>query len=193
MANIRDIGIPEISNGMAHPKKTNLWRVIFQGIAGGGEARSLSAQVIAFKTPTVRTEKIILRRYNSRSQIASHYEFEPITMTVEDDIGGRASSILTAQHELQQRLIGASPNPYMSVARAGEDYKFATRFDQMDGGERILESWIIEGCFIESIDHGERSYDQHEAVKIQVTMSIDHAYHVSYGVDGSAIGGVGSL
>lgn len=193
MANIRDIGIPEISNGIAMPKRTNLWRVIFQGIAGGGEARSLSGQVTAFKAPSVRTDKAILRRYNSRSAIATTYEWEDVTMTVEDDIGSRASSILTAQHEIQQRLLGAGPGPYLSVARAGEDYKFAVRLDQMDGGENVLESWILEGCWIAALDHGERSYDQSEVVKIQVTLSIDHAYHTFFGPDGSAIGGVGSL
>lgn len=193
MANIRDIGIPGVSNGISMPKRTNLWRVIFQGIAGGGDARALSAQVVAFKAPSIRTDKIHLRRYNSRVAIGTTYEYEPITLTVEDDIGGRASSILTAQHEIQQRLIGASPNPFLSVSRAGEDYKFAVRLDQMDGDEGILESWICEGAWIEAIDFGERSYDQSEAVKIQLTMSIDHAYHLNFGPDGSAIGGVGSL
>ena len=193
MANIRDHGIPGVGIGIHMPKRANLWRVIFQGIAGAGDARDLSAQVIQFKTPTIRKDKAILRRYTSRATIATSYEYEPITMTIEDDIGGKASSILTAQSEREQRLIGATSNPYLSTARAGEDYKFATRFDQMDGGENILESWIIEGCWFESIEFGERAYDQFDPVKIQITMSIDHAYHVLYGPDGSALGGVGSL
>lgn len=193
MANIRDIGIPEISNGIAMPKRSNLWRVIFQGIAGGGEARSLSAQVVTFKAPSVKTSKIDLKRYNSRVAIATTYEWETVTMTVEDDIGGRASSILTAQHEIQQRLIGTGPNPYFAVARAGEDYKFACRLDQLDGGENILESWIMEGCWIDGFDAGERSYESADVVKIMISMSIDHAYHTNFGPDGSAIGGVGSL
>lgn len=192
MANIRDMGIPEISNNIAMPKKTNLWRVIFQGIAGGGEARNLSAQVVTFKAPSVRTDKIRLRRYNSSVAVATTYEWETVPMTVEDDIGGRASSILTAQHEMQQRLMAATPGPYMAAARAGEDYKFAVRLDQLDGGEGVLESWFLEGCWIEGFDAGERSYENAEAVRLQITLSIDHAYHRNYGPDGSAIGGVAS-
>jgi hypothetical protein len=192
MANIRDIGIPEISTGIAMPKRTNLWRVIFQGIAGGGESRSLSAQVIAFNAPSVRTEKIDLHRYNSKVAIAAKHSWEDVQMSVEDDIGGRASSILTAQHELQQRLLGAGPGPFLAVGRAGEDYKFAAKLDQMDGDRNVIESWIIEGCWINSMNFGERRYEQSEAVKIEVSLSIDHAYHVIYGPDGSAIGGVGS-
>lgn len=193
MANVRDIGIPEISTGIAMPKKSNLWRVIFQGVAGGGEARALSAQVVSFTAPHVRTDKIELHRYNSKVAIAAKHSWEDVTISIEDDIGSRASAILTAQHELQQRLIGAGPGPFLAVARAGEDYKFAMKLDQMDGDRGVLESWIIEGCWINSMNFGERRYDQSEAVKIDVSMSIDHAYHVLYGPDGSAIGGVGSI
>lgn len=193
MANIRDIGIPSVSTGIAMPKRTNLWRVIFQGIAGGGEARSLSAQVVRFTAPTVRKEKIMLHRYNSKVGIATKHEWQPVQMTIEDDIGGRASAILTAQLEQQQRLIGAGPGPFLAVARAAEDYKFAVRLDQMDGDQGVLESWVLEGCFFEELNFGERQYETSEAVRIEATLHIDHAYHTIYGPDGSAIGGVGSL
>lgn len=195
MANINDFGIPGVGTGILQPKLKNRWRATFAGLGGGADAQPLSMQVVTFDRPKLSFAEVELHRYNSRSWIAGKYNWDPIKIVVEDDITSTATSVLTAQLQQQQYLVGTA-GPWLAAAAEGSLYKFATYLDMLDGNEQVLETWTIEGCWLQAVDYDSVDYSASEAVKVNVTMRFDHAFQTigSYtGGQGVALGGAGRL
>jgi hypothetical protein len=195
MANLSQVGIAGIGIGILHPKQKNKWRAIFVGLGGslGGTAgvpNDLSLQVITATRPNLSFEEVQLDRYNSRVYILGKHTFEPMTMTVEDDITNRASSAIQNQIEIQQRLIGAT-GPWWNSDATALSYKFGVKLEMLDGNEGVTEQWMYEGCSIQAVDYGDVDYATGEKMQISLTVRYDLARQVLVGsVTGSAIGGL---
>lgn len=195
MATINDIGIPGIGTGILQPKLKNLWRVTFANLGGGADAQPLSLQAVTVTRPTLTFDEVELNRYNSKAFVAGKHTFEPITLTVEDDISGTASRVIQEQLQAQQWLIGAE-GPFLGRGEEGSLYKFVTYLDQLDGKEQVIEKWTIEGCFIQSTDYTDLDYADSSAVQITMTIRYDHARQDLGGYDageGVATGGAGRI
>lgn len=195
MATINDIGIPTSWNGILQPKLKNLWRVTFANMAGGVDAQPLSHQAVTITRPSLSFEEVQLDRYNARAWVAGKHTFEPITLTIEDDIKGSASQVLQDQLQRQQWLIGAE-GPWLGKGEEGSIYKFATYLDQLDGKEQVVEKWTVEGCFIQALDFTDLDYADSAAVQITVTIRYDHAFQTIGGYEageGVATGGPGRV
>lgn len=195
MATIQDMGIPGVGTGILHPKQKNRWRVTFANLGGGADSQPVSMQATKVTRPKFKQEKVTLHRYNTQSYIGSKYAFEPISLTVEDDVTSSASAVIQAQLQKQQWIIGAE-GQWMAAAGEGSLYKFVMYLDQLDGSDQVIEKWIIEGCWIEDCDWGEVAYETGDALEIQLSISIDHARQVLGGYtkgNGVATGGVGSV
>lgn len=195
MATINDIGIPGIGTGILQPKLKNLWRVTFANLGGGADAQPLSLQAVTVTRPTLTFDEVELNRYNSKAFVAGKHTFEPITLTVEDDISGTASRVIQEQLQAQQWLIGAE-GPFLGRGEEGSLYKFVTYLDQLDGKEQVVEKWTIEGCFIQSTDYTDLDYADSSAVQITMTIRYDHARQDLGGYDageGVATGGAGRI
>lgn len=194
MATINDFGIPGVGEGILHPKHMHRWRVFFVNMAGGASTLPLSHQLVTFKRPTLNFEKITLDRFNSRAFVAGKHTIEPLDFTLEDDISSSATNIIQQQLQIQQWLIGAE-GPFLGAASEGSEYKFVARLEMLDGGrnDEVVERITCEGCWLENVDYGEVDYSSAEAVKINVTMSIDHFRQDlgGYSGPGSALGGAG--
>lgn len=176
MAVLSDVGNDNANLGIYQPKLKNRWRLTFVGIgAGFGDGDFMTVQAITASRPKLSFEKITLDRYNSKIFIAGKHSFDPMTVVFEDDTGGLVSQSLQNQLEKQQNLIGQFPSALLPASAAGELYKFAIRIDMLDGGENIFESWSVEGCWIENIDYTDLDYAANETVKINLTVSFDHA------------------
>jgi hypothetical protein len=191
MSTINDIGIPGIGGGILHPKLKNKWRVRFTGIGDGPTGQALSLQATTVERPKLSHEEVELHRYNSKIWIAGKHTFEPITLTVEDDITGQASSVIQQQLQKQQFLVGAE-GQYLASAATGSLYKFGTYLDLLDGGSEVVEEWQLSGSWIQNIDYGDLDYSSSEAVLLTLTIRYDHAQQVnvaSYSGPGAAIGG----
>ena len=197
MATINDFGIPEVNTGILHPKVKNLWRVQFADIAGGTDTKDLSFQAINITRPNLSFEEIQLDRYNSRSWVAGKHTFEPITLTIEDDIASRASKIIRDQMEYQQHLIGAGASgDFLGKGTEGSYYKFVMKIQQLDGkNSAAIEQWDVEGCWLQAVDYGDLDYAASEAAQITLTVRYDHARQEILGEyngdksDASALGG----
>jgi hypothetical protein len=195
VATINDIGIPGVGSGILHPKRKNLWRVTFANLAGGVDSQPMSMQARRVKRPVLSFEEIELHRYNSRAWIAGKHNWEPITMTLEDDVTGSASQVLQAQLQKQQWLIGAE-GQFLAASGEGSLYKFVTYLDQLDGNDQVIEKWTVEGCYIQQADFGEVDYTVNEAVTIELTVRYDHARQLLGGYSqgqGIATGGAGRI
>lgn len=195
MSTILDMGIPGIGSGILQPKKQNLWRVTFAGLGGGSNSQPISMQSKQIQRPKLSFEKVELHRYNSVSMIAGKHKWEPITLTLEDDVTGTATTAIQQQLQMQQWLIGAE-GQWLAVASEGSIYKFVTYLDMMDGNDQVIERWTIEGCWFENVDWSDLDYSTGEAVNIVVTISLDHARQNIGGYQGGpgiATGGVGTI
>lgn len=190
MATLSQVGIAGVGNGILMPKLKNKWRVTFVGIgANQGDSKDLSLQAVNLTRPNLTFEEVPLHRYNSTSYIAGKHVWEPMTLTVEDDITGKASQIIQNQLEAQQKLIGAD-GPWLATAATASQYKFGAIIEMLDGDERVTERWKMEGCWIMTVDYGDLDYAASEASTITVTMRFDHARQELEGTKlGTAVGG----
>lgn len=181
MATLSQMGIPGAGFGILHPKQKHRWQVTFVGLGrliGGAEqlSREITRQAINITRPNLSFEEVTIHRYNSVAYVAGKHTWDAITLTVEDDITGLASSAVQAQLETQQRLIGADlPGEWLNAASTGSDYKFGTILQMLDGNEGIVEQWKVEGCFLQAVDFTDLDYSDSTAVTINMTIRYDHA------------------
>lgn len=194
MATINDIGIPGVGSGILQPKLRNRWRVTFANLAGGVDSQPLSLQAITVTRPSLSFEEIQLDRYNSRAWIAGKHMWEPMTLTVEDDVVGTATQVINDQLQGQQFLIGAE-GQFLAAREEGSLYKFVTNLEMLDGNDQVIEKWTIEGCWLQAVDWTEMDYAASEAVQITMTIRYDHARQDIGGFNagqGVATGGAGA-
>jgi len=195
MATLSNFGIPGVGAGILHPRLKNKFRITFQqmgqDVLAGTNSRDLSMQVTNITLPNLSFEEVVLHRYNSVAYIAGKHTWEPITVTVEDDITGLAATVIKAQLETQQRLIGTDlDGRWLNTAATGSDYKFGAKIEQLDGDEGVVQTWVLEGCLLTSADFGDRDYSASEAATITINLRYDHARHIESGQGyGTALGG----
>lgn len=195
MATLSQMGIPQAGFGVLQPKLKYRWQVTFQGLARlvpGANSRDLTRQAVSLTRPNLSFEEVPIHRYNSTAYVAGKHQWQPVTLTIEDDITGLASAAVTGQLETQQRLIGADlPGDWLNAAATGSDYKFGMILQQLDGNEGVVEEWLLEGCFIQSANWGDLSYEDATGKStIELQVRYDHARHFLTGQGyGTALGG----
>lgn len=190
MALITDLGVD--GGGIAQPRLKHKWAITFQNMAGDSEPLRLNA--ISADRPKLQFEEVVLDRYNSKAYVAGKHSFEVLNVTFEDDLNGGVTSAIQEQLELQQNIIGLNAAPRLPSAAAGQDYKFAVKMDLLDGNTRVVETWVLEGVFIQNADFDGVDYATSESIKVTVAFRYDHArQNVNPdGVSGKATGGAGS-
>lgn len=198
MATITDMGIPAgFGGGIQQPLHKNRWQIQMflrgQGPADG--VKAITSMAITAERPKVEYEEIQLDRYNSRAFLQGKYTFQPITVVIEPDLGGRCHRAIQRQMEIQQKLIGPDVSQFMGQAEAGQDYKFYTRLELLNGshpdtgGTRVLERWHLEGCALNNVDFGDLDYQASETIKTTMTIRYDHAFAEVLGTIKKATGG----
>lgn len=191
MGTLAQMGIPGAGNGILAPKLKNRWRVFFQNIGAGGTGSSadLTLQATTVSRPQLSFEEVALHRYNSVAYVGGKHSWDPMNLTVEDDITGRASQIVANQLEAQQKLIGAT-GPWLNATPTASGYKFGTKIHLLDGNEGVVEEWLVEGCWISSVEYGDLDYSASDAQTINLTIRFDHARQTLSGAGyGTALGG----
>ncbi len=195
MSTINDFGIPGVGSGILHPKHKNRWRVTFANMGGGADSQPVSMQAVTITRPKLTFEKVPLHRYNSVAMIASKHSWDPLAITIQDDVNGTAAAVIQAQLQKQQWLIGAE-GQWLAAAGEGSLYKFVTYLDMLDGNDQVIEKWTVEGSFLENVDWGELDYSTGEPVTISFNVSYDHARQNIGGYSqgpGVATGGAGRI
>lgn len=187
MALITDLGVD--GNGILQPLLKNRWRINFLGIAGDPDP--LRVQAITADRPKIEFAEVELDRYNSKAYVAGKHSFQPINIVFESDVGGAVAKSVQDQLNLQQSIIGNFPAPRLPAAIGGAIYKFAIRQEMLDGNNTVLEAWIIEGCWFQSVEWDNLDYAANESVKITTTVRFDQARQVITGIKVNATGGAG--
>jgi hypothetical protein len=188
------MGIPGAGFGILHPKQKHRWQVTFVGLARlmpSASSRELTRQATTITRPNLSFEEVPIHRYNSVAYVAGKHTWDPVSLTLEDDITGLASAAVQGQLETQQRLIGGDlPGEWLNAGATGSDYKFGTIIQQLDGNEGVVEEWRLEGCFIVSADYGDLDYSASDAATITLSIRYDHARQELMGAGyGTALNG----
>jgi len=177
------------NQGLLMPKLQFRFRVNF--INFGVDTSSglqLTKQVMNVSRPQVQFPEITIPIYNSTLYLAGRYAWQPINVSLRDDASGSVSKAVGQQLQKQLDFVE------MSSAATGQDYKFQTNIEVLDGGNgankpNVLETWEIYGCFIQTANYNNLDYNTNEPAQIALTLRYDNAIQspLTSGV-GQAIG-----
>jgi len=163
------------NQGLLMPKLQFRFRVNFLNFgvdAAGG--LSLTKQVIDVTRPNLSFAEIPLQVYNSTIKLAGKHTWADITCNVRDDASGSVSRAVGQQLQKQLDFVE------QASAATGQDYKFQTNIEILDGGNGtaapvVLETWELYGCFLKSANYNTLNYGTSEAVTIGLAIAYDNA------------------
>jgi hypothetical protein len=164
------------SGALVQPKLGYRFRVVLNNFGNGADTLELTSQVVSVTRPSVTHDDITVDVYNSRIFLAGKHTWDPITITVKDDVTGKVSTAIAAQ--LERQLNHAE----QSSAASGEGYKFGLRIENLDGGsggtEVVLDGWHLVGAYIQNVNYGENNYSSSDPLNITLAIKYDNANHI---------------
>jgi hypothetical protein len=163
------------NQGLLMPKLQYRFRVNFLNFgvdAGGG--LSLTKQVVDCSRPQVNFPDITIPVYNSTLYLAGKYSWSPMSVNIRDDAGGTVSRAVGQQVQKQLDFVE------QASAATGQDYKFQTNIEILDGGNganapQVLEAWELYGCFLQNANYNTLNYATSEVVTISLSIRFDNA------------------
>ena len=159
---------------LVQPKLSYRFRVTLINF-GGETSEQLTSQVVSVSRPSLTHDDVVVDVYNSRIFLAGKHTWDPITLTVRDDVtNGVAKSIAK---QIQKQVDHAD----QSSTKAGSGYKFAMHIENLDGGngtESVLDAWHLGGCYIQNVNYGENNYATSDPLQITVAIKYDNANHL---------------
>ena len=166
--------------GLLHPKLKYRFRVIFENFGKNAPTTELTKQVVTCTRPSLEHDQITIDVYNSRIFLVGKHTWQPIEIVVRDDAPGAVQ--LAVGEQLQRQV----DHYNQSSAVAGEDYKFTTRLQILDGGNGAyaptsLEEWTLVGCYIGNSNFNDLSYAESDVVTISMSLQYDNAIHTPIG------------
>jgi len=161
------------NQGLLMPKLQYRFRVNFLNL-GIGQTIELTKQVVDINRPQVSFGEITLPVYNSTMYLAGRHEWQPLTVNIRDDAGGQVSKLVGQQLQKQLDFVE------QASAATGQDYKFQTNIEILDGGNgtavpQILETWECYGCYLKVANYGALNYGSNEIATIALTIRYDNA------------------
>jgi hypothetical protein len=162
------------NQGLLMPKLQYRFRVNFLNIGTSTSTQELTKQVIDVTRPSVSFGEITIPIYNSTMYLAGRHEWQPLTINVRDDASGTVAKLVGQQLQKQMDFF------QQASAASGQDYKFQTNIEILDGGNGtstpvVLETWECYGCFLQSANYNNLAYGSNEVVTIQMSIRFDNA------------------
>ena len=182
------------NQGLLMPKLQFRFRVNFLNFGTGGSTVNLTKQVIDCSRPNVQFQEITLPVYNSTMYLAGKHQWQTLSINIRDDASGSVSKLVGQQLQKQMDFVE------QASAASGQDYKFETNIEILDGGNGtaapvVLETWELYGCFVQTANYNTLNYGTNEVVTIALTLRFDNAIQSPIGSGvGATIGRtVGSI
>ena len=182
------------NQGLLMPKLQFRFRVNFLNFGTNSSTVELTKQVMDCTRPQVQFQEITLPIYNSTMYLAGKATWQTLSINVRDDASNSVSKLVGQQLQKQMDFVE------QASAATGQDYKFQTNIEILDGGNGtaapiVLETWECYGCFIQTANYNTLNYATNEAVTIALTLRFDNAIQSPIGSGvGSTIGRtVGSI
>jgi hypothetical protein len=163
------------NQGLLMPKLQYRFRVNFLnfGVENAG-GFALTKQVTDVTRPNLTFDEITLNVYNSRLYLPGKHAWAPISVNVRDDAGGTVAKAVGQQLQKQIDMVE------QASAAAGQDYKFQTNVEILDGGNGtlapvVLEKWELYGCYLQSANYNTLNYATSDVVTIALSIRYDNA------------------
>jgi hypothetical protein len=190
------------NQGLLMPKLQFRFRVNFINFgvdAIGG--LQLTKQVMDCARPQVQFDEVTLNVYNSTMYLAGKHKWQPLSINIRDDASGTVAKAVGQQLQKQLDFVE------QSSAATGQDYKFQTNIEILDGGNGanapiVLETWELYGCYLSSVNYNTLNYATSDQVSIALTLRYDNALQAPIGsgvgasvgriLSGSSATGIGS-
>ena len=182
------------NQGLLMPKLQFRFRVNFLNFGASASSIELTKQVIDCTRPNLSFAEITLPVYNSTMYLAGKHTWAPMNINVRDDASNSVSRLVGQQLQKQMDFVE------QASAATGQDYKFQTNIEILDGGNGaaapiVLETWELYGCFLQTANYNTLNYATNEAVTIAMTLRYDNAIQspIGSGVGASVGRTVGSI
>ena len=177
------------NQGLLMPKLQFRFRVNFLNFGVDTDSGlQLTKQVIDCSRPNLSFAEIPIQIYNSTLKLAGKHTWADMSVNIRDDASGTVSKAVGQQLQKQLDFVE------QASAATGQDYKFQTNIEVLDGGNGtsapvVLEAWEIYGCFIQTVNYNTLNYATNDPVTISLTLRYDNAINspLSSGV-GASIG-----
>ena len=182
------------NQGLLMPKLQFRFRVNFLNFGASASSIELTKQVIDCSRPNLSFAEITLPVYNSTMYLAGKHTWAPMNINIRDDASNTVSRLVGQQLQKQMDFVE------QASAATGQDYKFQTNIEILDGGNGaaapiVLETWELYGCFLQTANYNTLNYATNEAVTIALTLRYDNAIQspIGSGVGASIGRTIGSI
>jgi hypothetical protein len=157
------------NQGLLMPKLQFRFRVNFLNFGTSASTIELTKQVIDCSRPNVSFAEIPLQIYNSTIKLAGKHTWNDMSINVRDDASNSVSKLVGQQLQKQMDFVE------QASAATGQDYKFQTNIEVLDGGNGaaapiVLETWELYGCYLKTANYNNLNYGTSEAVTIALQL-----------------------
>jgi len=168
-------------SGILMPKLKYRYAVYLQnfGDGQGVTQQNITQQVVSCGRPQVQYNRTELHSYNNVMFIPQKPVWQTLELVVRDDITSVSTQSVGEQLQKQMNYFN------MTTGMAGINYKFTMQILMLDGNygatdstNAALETWHIEGCYLETVAYDNNDYSSSDPVQITLTISFDNATQV---------------
>jgi hypothetical protein len=175
------------SQGLLMPKLKYRFRVLLDNFGVTKPTTELTKQVMTVARPNVQFDSQTIDVYNSKVFYAGKHTWQPIQLTVRDDVSGAVSRLVGEQVQKQFDMLE------QVSAASGSDYKFTMRIELLDGGNgaqdpNVLETFELYGCFLTDVNYNELTYAESSPVDITMSVQYDNALQLNGAGNPNGIG-----
>jgi hypothetical protein len=162
------------NQGLLMPKLQFRFRVNFLNFGTNTSTIELTKQVIDCSRPNVQFTEITLPIYNSTMYLAGKHAWQTLSVNIRDDASNSVTKLVGQQLQKQMDFVE------QASAASGQDYKFQTNIEILDGGNGttapiVLETWECYGCFLQTANYNTLNYSTSDVVTIALTIRFDNA------------------
>ena len=168
------------SQGLLMPKLQYRFRAILENFGVSTPRSELTKQIMDVSRPNLTFDQVTLDVYNSRVYMAGKHTWEPISITIRDDVNNAVTKLVGEQIQKQFDFFE------QSSAASGIDYKFTTRIEMLDGGggsskPNVLETFELYGAYVENVNYNALAYNTSDPSTITMSIRYDNCIQTPQG------------
>jgi len=168
------------SQGLLMPKLQYRFRCILENFGVTTPRSELTKQVMDITRPNLTFDTVTLDVYNSKVFVAGKHTWDPITITLRDDVNNAVTKLVGEQIQKQFDFFE------QASAASGIDYKFTTRVEMLDGGggsstPNVLETFELYGAYIENVNYNALTYATSDPATITMSVRYDNCIQTPQG------------
>ena len=168
------------SQGLLMPKLQYRFRCILENFGVTTPRSELTKQIMDITRPNLTFDTVTLDVYNSKVFVAGKHTWDPITITLRDDVNNAVTKLVGEQIQKQFDFFE------QASAASGIDYKFTTRVEMLDGGggsstPNVLETFELYGAYIENVNYNALTYATSDPATITMSIRYDNCIQTPQG------------